>query len=110
MTDTPQWLYRIVPARPEMPLDPTDAEMALAAAHVEYLVDLERRGILILAGRTQEEVGTFGIAIFEAPDAASAQAITDADPAIAGGLFTATLHPYRVAVSRAGLASVRSAP
>ena len=104
MAETPQWLYRIVPTRAEMPLGPTDHERALAEAHFEYLVELERRGILILAGRTQEAVGTFGIAIFEAPDAASAQAITDADPAIAGGLFSATLHPYRVAVARAGLA------
>jgi len=104
MPDTPQWLYRIVPTRPEMPLDPTADELALAAAHVEYLVELERRGVLILAGRTQEAVGTFGIAIFEAPDASSAQAITDADPAIAGGLFAATVHPYKVAVARSGLA------
>jgi len=103
MAGTSQWLYRIVPTRPEMPLDPTEEEMALAAAHFEYLVDLERRGILIIAGRTQEAVGTFGIAIFEAPDAGAAQAITDADPAIAGGLFQVTLHRYQVAVARSGL-------
>ena len=105
-----QWLYRIVPARPAMVSDPTPEEQRIVGDHFAYLVSLRDRGILILAGRTQEAEGTFGIAIFEAPDAASAQAITDADPAIAGGLFTATLHPYKVAVSRAGLASGRSAP
>lgn len=102
MTEALQWLYRIVPARPGMPLSPTEAETALAAAHFAYLLELKERGILIVAGRTQE-VDTFGIAIFEAPDRAAAQAITDADPAIAGGLFLATLHPYRIAVARDGL-------
>jgi uncharacterized protein YciI len=103
MPESTQWLYRIVPIRPEMPASPTDDEMALASAHFQYLLELKERGILILAGRTQEEVGTFGVAIFEAPDAAAAQAVTDADPAIAGGLFAATLHPYKVAVARDGL-------
>ncbi|QIG41298.1 hypothetical protein G5T42_14325 [Microbacterium sp. 4R-513] len=98
-----QWLYRIVPTRPEMTVSPTDEEAALASAHFEYLLALEERGILILAGRTQEDVGTFGIVIFEAPDREAAQAVTDADPAVAGGLFAATLHPYRVAVARDGL-------
>lgn len=98
-----QWLYRIEPARYEMPSDPTPHEAALAGAHFEYLLELKGRGILILAGRTQEEFGSFGIAIFEAPDVEAAQAITDADPAIAAGVFTATLHPYRVAVARDGL-------
>jgi uncharacterized protein YciI len=85
-----------------MPADPTEEEMALAAAHLEYLRELNRRGVLILAGRTQEE-DTFGIAIFEAADEESARALTAADPAIAGGLFMATVHPYRVAVARDGL-------
>jgi uncharacterized protein YciI len=86
-----------------MPAAPTPEEMALASAHFEYLLELKERGILILAGRTQEVEGTFGVAIFEAPDRAAAQAITDADPAIAGGLFIATVHPYKVAVARDGL-------
>lgn len=99
-----QWLYRIEPTRPGMVADPTDDELRLAAEHFAYLVDLRDRGILILAGRTQEKVGTFGVMIFEAPDGDEAQRITDADPAVAAGLFTATVHPYRVAVARAGLA------
>ncbi|WP_345802769.1 YciI family protein [Microbacterium sp. AZCO] len=99
---TGQWLYRIVPARPGMPQGPTDEERALTAAHFEYLVSLRDRGILILAGRTQED-DTFGITIFEASDRAEALRIMDADPGVAGGLFIATLHPYTVAVARDGL-------
>ncbi len=99
MTDVAQWLYRIVSARPGMAADPTPEEDALAGAHFEYLVELKDRGILILAGRTQD-AEPFGIAIFEAPDEEAARAIAAADPAIAGGLFLATVHPYRVAVAR----------
>lgn len=98
-----QWLYRIVPARPEMPGAPTPEEAALASAHFDYLLELKERGVLILAGRTQEDVGTFGIVIFDAPDRASARAVAEADPAVAGGVFTMTLHPYAVAVARDGL-------
>ncbi|SBS70693.1 Ice-structuring protein 4 (fragment) [uncultured Microbacterium sp.] len=37
--------------------------------------------------------------IFGADDRAAAQAITAADPAVAAGVFAATLHPFAVAVS-----------
>lgn len=98
-----QWLYRVVPARSGMVGDPTPEEAALVGAHFEYLVRLRDRGILILAGRTQEEQGTFGIVIFEAETEDEARRITEADPAIAGGVFEVSLHPYRVAVARDGL-------
>ncbi|WP_194411439.1 YciI family protein [Microbacterium cremeum] len=99
-----EWLYRLVPTRPEMVTAPTAAEQDVVAAHFEYLVGLRDRGILILAGRTQEEGGTFGITIFEADDERAARAVMDADPGVSGGVFAATLHPYAVAVARDGLA------
>jgi uncharacterized protein YciI len=98
-----QWLYRIEPARYEMPSAPTAEEEAVAGAHFGYLLELKERGILILAGRTQEEFGSFGIAIFEAPDAETAERIAAADPAVAAGVFVASVHPYRIAVAREGL-------
>jgi uncharacterized protein YciI len=56
---------------------------------------------LILAGRTKEPGDkTFGIAIFEAPDEAAARAFMQADPAVSGGLMTAELHPFAVALER----------
>jgi uncharacterized protein YciI len=99
-----QWIYRIVPTRAEMVAAPTDDEVAIVSAHFAYLLSLKERGDLILAGRTQEEIGTWGITIFEAPDEEAAQAIVDGDPAVAAGVFAATLHPYAVAVARDGLA------
>ncbi|MDQ2698843.1 MAG: YciI family protein [Actinomycetota bacterium] len=98
-----QWLYRIVPRRPEMVTDPTPEEQRIVGEHFAYLVDLRDRGIAILAGRTQEATGTFGITIFEADDEEAARDVMTADPAVAAGVFLATLHPYRVAVARDGL-------
>ena len=98
-----QWIYRIVPTRPEMVGDATDEESAIIAEHFDYLVALKRAGILILAGRTQEEAGTWGITIFEAPDEASARAVMQTDPAVSAGVMSASLYPYAVAVSRDGL-------
>ncbi|MFD4957340.1 YciI family protein [Microbacterium sp. NPDC058389] len=99
-----QWLYRIVPTRPGMLTAAMADEERLVAEHFAYLVALRDRGALILAGRTQEPVGTFGLVIFEAEDEAAARAVMTADPAVAGRVFAATLHPYAVAVSRVGLA------
>jgi uncharacterized protein YciI len=56
---------------------------------------------LILAGRTSESGDkTFGIAIFEAKDEAAARKFMEDDPAVAGGLMTAELHPFTVALER----------
>lgn len=98
-----QWLYRIVPRRPEMVVDPTPEEQRIVGEHFAYLVDLRDRGVAILAGRTQEATDTFGITIFEADDEQTARGIMTADPAVAAGVFVATLHPYRIAVARDGL-------
>jgi uncharacterized protein YciI len=98
-----QWIYRIVPSRPEMVIAPTDEEDAVIAEHFGYLQALKGAGILILAGRTQEEQGTWGITIFEAPDETSARAVMQTDPAVAAGVMSATLYPYAVAVARDGL-------
>jgi uncharacterized protein len=98
-----QWIYRIVPTRPEMVAEPTDEELAVVAEHFDYLVALKKAGILILAGRTQENAATWGITIFEAPDEASARAVMQTDPAVAAGVMDATLYPYAVAVARDGL-------
>ena len=55
----------------------------------------------ILAGRTQEPGDkTFGIAIFEAKDEAAARTFMESDPAVAGGLMTAKLHPFALALER----------
>ena len=99
----PQWAYRIVPTRPEMVTSATDDEAAVVQAHFQYLLALKERGDLILAGRTQEAVGSWGVTIFEAPDEEAARAIMEGDPVVASGVMAATLHPYAVAVARDGM-------
>lgn len=101
MTVVAYWLYRIVPARRGMAETPTPDEQRIVGEHFTYLVALRDRGVLILAGRTQE-ADPLGLVIFEADDELAAQAVVDADPAVAAGVFTASLHPYAVAVARDG--------
>ncbi len=58
-------------------------------------------GELIMAGRTMEPGDkTFGIAVFEAPDEASARKFMENDPAVVAGLMTAELHPFAVVLQR----------
>jgi len=104
------WLYRIVPTRGGMVDDATDDEVAVVGAHFRYLVELRDRGVLILAGRTQGEgADTVGLTVFEADDEAAAHEIMRADPAVAAGVFAASLHRYAVAVARDGLDSTAPA-
>lgn len=97
-----QYLYRLSLTRRALLTDgPTAAEQATLGRHLAYLEDLKARGSLILAGRTLTTgPETFGIAIYEAADEAEARAIMLADPAVAEGVMTAELYPYRVAVAR----------
>jgi uncharacterized protein len=69
--------------------------------HFARFQEAAKSGQLILAGRTKEPGdNTFGIAIFEASDEAVARKFMQADPAVAGGLMTAELHPFAVALER----------
>ena len=69
--------------------------------HFARFQQAAKSGQLILAGRTSEPGDkTFGIAIFEAPDEDAARKFMEEDPAVAGGLMTAELHPFAVALQR----------
>ncbi len=100
MADTPQFLYRLVPTRPEMLVTgPTEREMAIIDAHFTHLRDLAADGVVLMAGRTVETgERTFGLVVFTAPSPAAAEALMRSDPAIAQGVMHCELFPYRVAV------------
>ncbi len=73
------------------------------ADHFRHLQQLLDAGTLILAGRTLNEDETmFGIVILEAGSAEEARRLMNEDPAVKGGIMTASLFPYRVALIRAG--------
>ncbi len=79
----------------------TKEDDAVLKRHFGRFQDATKSGQLILAGRTSESGDkTFGIAIFEAPDEDTARKFMQEDPAVAGGLMTAELHPFAVALQR----------
>ncbi len=98
----PEWIYVLKVARLEMLTEgSTPEEDAVVARHFAYLKDLTEKGVMILVGRTQTaDESTFGIAIFEAENQASAERIMRSDPAVAEGVMTASLYPYKIALMR----------
>ena len=100
MSDTPQFLYRIVPTRPAMLVSgPTEREMQIIDAHLAHLRKLAAEGVVLMAGRTVDTgSATWGIVVFRAPSLADAEALMRSDPAIAQGVMHCELFPYRVAV------------
>jgi uncharacterized protein YciI len=79
----------------------TKEEEAIVDKHFNVLQELQRDGKLILAGRTLiMDEKTFGIVILEVATEEEAQTIMENDPAVSGGVMTAELFPYRVALIR----------
>ena len=68
MSDSNQYLYRLNPVRPGMVIEgPSREEESVMERHVSYLADLTDKGIMLMAGRTQNaDENTFGIVIFRA--------------------------------------------
>jgi len=96
----PQFAYRLRPARADMlAAGPTPEEERTIGAHFAYLQDLTNRGTVKLAGRTLTTgPESFGICILEVADEAAARAVLDGDPAVAAGVMTAELYPFRIAL------------
>ena len=92
------WLVVLRPVREEMPFEPTEDESRIVGEHYEYLKRLRAEGRLVLAGPSALPGNTFGLGIFEQDDRADVEAIVAADPAITGGIMTAEIRPYRIAV------------
>lgn len=79
----------------------TDTQNAMIGRHFGRLARATEAGQVILAGRSSEALDqTFGIVIFEAENEEAARLFMTTDPAVEGGLMTATLHPYSVALQR----------
>ena len=78
----------------------TGKENGIISDHFKYLQGLLAAGSLILAGRTEISPEGFGIVIFEAQSRRQAEEIMLNDPAVAEGIMTARLFPYRLALIR----------
>lgn len=92
------WVGIKRPTRAGFPSDMTPHESDAMTAHVEYITRLRASGRLVLAGPTLD--AAYGISLFFAEDERAARAIMDADPAVARGLMTATVHPYKGSFGR----------
>lgn len=93
----PEYLVTYTPPRPTFAADATEAERAVVGEHFAYLTAALRAGTLVLAGRTQDEP-PMGIGVFQAESDEAARAFIKSDPAVAKGVFTAEVRPYRVAL------------
>jgi uncharacterized protein YciI len=78
---------------------PTEDEARIVSEHFDYLEQLTKAGVVLLAGRTlNEDYSTFGIIIFRADSIAAARQIVEDDPAISQRVMRAELYPYRIAL------------
>jgi len=96
-----EWIYFLHPPREDFAATITEEEERVWALHFARLRQLRDDGVLILAGPTLGKLNT-GIAVFEAADEESAQAIMEADPAVAGGYAKGELRPFHVSLLREG--------
>jgi uncharacterized protein YciI len=94
-----EWIYFLHPPRENFAATMTEEEGDAWVRHFERLQRLLAEGVLIMAGPTLGRINT-GVAVFEAPDEASARAIVDADPPVAEGFARGELRPYKVSLLR----------
>jgi len=78
---------------------PTEREMEVVGRHFAYCQGLTSQGVAHLVGRTQNnDERTFGVCIFQAEDEEAAQEILRGDPAVAEGVFSGELFPFKIAL------------
>lgn len=77
----------------------TQKDEAIISRHFKHLVDLEKKGSLIMAGKTSNlDPNTKGFVFFQAESREKAEQIMKSDPAIMEGIMTGTLQEYNVAL------------
>jgi uncharacterized protein YciI len=75
------------------------ADEAAVESHFQRLKALASLGQVRFAGRTDEAHSlTFGLVLYVAEDFAAADLLCREDPAVARGVMTWELHPFRLAV------------
>jgi uncharacterized protein YciI len=94
-----EWIYFIHPPRDNFAATMSDEERAVWSTHFERLQRLLAEGTLVLAGPTLGSINT-GIAVIEAADEAEARRLMEEDPAIASGIASGELRPFRVSLLR----------
>jgi uncharacterized protein len=78
----------------------------LLPAHLEYMIELEKRGLLFASGPLSDGAGPpngAGLTILRAASAAKARALAEADPFVAHGLRTFELKEWTLMEGSLGL-------
>lgn len=85
-------------ANPEYSPAAPDAESAVTAAHIQYQLRLQERGVAIAAGGLGEGPGEsiIGLTILRTESLAEAKAIAAADPAVEAGRLEAWVREWWV--------------
>ncbi len=81
------------------PLVPSEKLKALLATHLDYMIDLEKRGVLFASGPLTEPDGApsgHGLTVLRVTDAGEARRIAQAEPFVAQGLRTFELKEWTV--------------
>lgn len=92
------YLYLIRPVRHGWIDGMTPAEETIMEAHFQYLQGKLQEGVLLLAGPCLDRA--FGIVLLRASSLSEAEAVMHQDPAVAGGVMTAEIHPFRISLQR----------
>ena len=96
-----QFLYTLTLTRGDMlETGPTKEEREAVEQHYNRLLEYTKKGVVILAGRTQtNDETTLVIVIFRAPSEDAAREFMNGDPTVQKGVMKATLFPFQVALA-----------
>ncbi len=88
------------------PVGPPDKLKPFLMAHLEYMIGLERRGVVFASGPLSDGAGPpsgQGLTILRAANAAEARALAEGDPFFINGLRTFELKEWTIMEGTLGL-------
>ncbi len=99
----PEFIYQFLAGdRPELLTDPdawSEKDERASDEHYQRLAQATEDGLVILAGRSLDGIGP-SVVVLEADSEEDARRFMEEDPFLTEGLFGASLHPFRAALSR----------
>ena len=88
------------------PIAPPDKLQPFLMAHLEYMIGLEKRGLVFASGPLSDGEGPpsgHGLTVLRTKDAAEARALAEADPFFANGLRSFELKEWTIMEGRLSL-------
>lgn len=80
------YLLRLIPARSDFAYTMTEEERLTMARHSAYWREHLEQGAALIFSPVADPAGPWGLCIVQAPDLATAQALTGSDPAVHEGV------------------------